>query len=310
VVLVYFTLDGKGASALPVIGLYAAAAFRLIPSLNRILTSVNRLKQSVSSVHAVMDDLTHVEPPEAEGPGPTTPFAHEIRVRGVHYRYPGADREALAGVSLEIRRGEMVGFIGKSGSGKTTLVDCILGLLPPNQGEVCVDGVDIRNGLAAWRAQIGYIPQNIYLTDDTLRKNVALGLASGDIDDSRVARAIEAAQLAELVGTLPDGLETMIGERGVRLSGGQRQRIGIARAMYSDPQVLVLDEATSALDGATEKAIVNTIAGLKNEKTIIVIAHRMTTIADCDRVFVLEGGVLCQGDDANAGRATVRGPDR
>jgi ABC-type multidrug transport system fused ATPase/permease subunit len=171
-------------------------------------------------------------------------------------------------------------------------VDCILGLLTPSSGRVLVDGVDIQSRLADWRSEVGYIPQHIFLVDDSLRNNVALGIVPGQIDEARLWRALEAAQLAEFAKTLPRGIDSAIGEAGVRLSGGQRQRIGIARAMYHDPSVLILDEATSALDNETERAIVNTLGGLKRERTILVIAHRMTSIDACDRVFVLDQGVL------------------
>lgn len=290
--LIVMTYLSKSGELIPLIGVYAAATFRLIPSLNRIMTAINRLKQGSSSLKLVVAELSNADAhPRAEA-AEGLKFADRITVAGLHYRYPEAETEALRDVSLEIRQGEMVGFVGRSGSGKTSLVDCILGLLTPTRGKVLVDGVDIQQRLGGWRSQIGYIPQHIYLTDDSLRKNVALGLDEEAIDQARIWRALEAAQLADFAKELPAGLETSIGEGGVRLSGGQRQRIGIARAMYYDPPVLILDEATSALDNETEKAIVNTISGLKGSKTILVIAHRMTTIEDCDRVFVLDRGVL------------------
>jgi ATP-binding cassette subfamily C protein len=298
--LVVLTLAGKASQALPLVGVYAAAAFRLMPSLNRVMTASNRIRQSSASLELVMSELAQPSEPEPEPAAASDPgalsLAREIRVQGLHFRYPGAEAAALKDVSLTIRRGEMVGFVGRSGSGKTTLVDCLLGVLSPDLGEVLVDGQSIRGRLADWRRHIGYIPQEIFLTDDNIRRNVALGIRDQEIDEARLWSALEAAQLAEFVRGLPEGLDASIGERGVRVSGGQRQRIGIARAMYGDPEVLILDEATSALDTETERAIVHTIAGLKGRKTVLVIAHRLSTIQDCDRVFVLERGVLVEDD--------------
>jgi len=301
--LVFSTYDKHSTELIPIMGVYAAAAFRLIPSLNRIMTAINRLKQGSVSLKLVVGEMAAGAAPAPEA-GEAMAFADRISVEALHYRYPEAESEALKGISLEIRRGEMVGFVGRSGSGKTSLVDCILGLLTPSQGRIRVDGVDIQDNLGGWRRQIGYIPQDIYLTDDSLRRNIALGLDDGQIDEARVWAALEAAQMAEFVRGLPAALETAIGERGVRLSGGQRQRIGIARAIYNNPSVLVLDEATSALDHQTEKAIVNTIGGLKGSRTIIVIAHRLTTIEDCDRVLMLDHGLLVEAADPALARST------
>jgi ATP-binding cassette subfamily C protein len=291
-VLILLTVLDRATAAIPLMGVYAAAAFRLIPSLNRILTATNRMKQSAPSLNLVVSELAKPDQPSDDRSSTPLKLNNELTLIGLCYQYPNSGSETLKNISLAIKRGEMVGFVGKSGSGKTTLMDCVLGLLTPTRGNVFVDGVDIQGQLGGWRTQIGYIPQHIYLTDDSLRKNIALGLEEQAIDPDKIQRALEAAQLADFVKELPGGLETTIGERGVRLSGGQRQRIGIARAMYYDPAVLILDEATSALDNETEKAIVNTISGLKRSKTILVIAHRMTTIEDCDRVFVLDKGAL------------------
>jgi ABC-type multidrug transport system fused ATPase/permease subunit len=193
-----------------------------------------------------------------------------------------------------------VGFVGPSGSGKSTLVDVVLGLLTPDAGQVQVDGIDIRKNLRAWQDQIGYVPQSIYLTDDTLRRNVAFGLPDGEIDEAAVWRAIRAAQLEEFVAGLPTGLDTLVGERGIRLSGGQRQRIGIARALYHDPAVLVLDEATSALDTATERGVMQAVNALQGSKTILIVAHRLSTVAQCHRLFRLELGRIA-GESAPGG---------
>ncbi len=209
----------------------------------------------------------------------------DIFLTNVSYTYPNKKEPVLENVNLKIAHGESVGIIGVTGAGKTTLVDLILGLLKPQTGAVCYGTLDIAQDYAQWQKHIGYIPQNIYLVDDTIRNNVALGVEKERIDDTRVWKALEDAQLADFVRTLEDGLDTVIGERGVRISGGQRQRIGIARALYNDPEILFLDEATSALDNETEKALMDAVNALGKKKTLIIVAHRLTTIEHCDRVF-------------------------
>ena len=231
-------------------------------------------------------------------------FETDIRLVNVGYTYPSAAALALDNVNLRIGKGECIGFVGPSGSGKSTLVDVVLGLLTPGAGQVLVGGEDIQKNLRAWQDQIGYVPQSIYLTDDTLRRNVAFGLPDEAIDDARVRRAIGAAQLDEFIAGLPDGLDTLVGERGVRLSGGQRQRIGIARALYHDPAVLVLDEATSALDTATESGVMQAVAALQGAKTILIVAHRLSTVANCDRLYRLDRGRVT----GESMRATVPQP--
>lgn len=288
-------LQGKSpAQILPMIGLFAAAAFRLMPSVNRLLYAVQMLKYSqagINTLHAefqMPSDLGTMKNPTL----PKTEFQSEIRLEKLSFSYHGAAGHAVRGISLAIKKGELVGFTGASGSGKSTLIDIVLGLLTPTGGRVLVDGRDIQSGLRAWQDQIGYVPQSIYLTDDSLRRNIAFGLPPEQIDDVAVDRAIKASQLDSLIAGLPDGAETLVGERGIRLSGGQRQRIGIARALYHDPSVLVLDEATSALDGDTEKCVMEAVNSLHGRKTILIIAHRLSTVRNCDRIFRLEGGAL------------------
>ncbi len=219
-----------------------------------------------------------------------TVLTEKIAIRDLHYHYPNSEEQALNGVSLDIARGSAVAFVGPSGAGKTTIVDVLLGLLEPQKGEILVDGKNIFDSISAWQRNIGYIPQFIYLADDTMRRNIAFALPDDQVDEQKVQRAVEQAQLTELVERLPDGLDTVIGERGARLSGGQRQRIGIARALYHDPQVLVMDEATSALDNITEQQIIQAIDTLKGERTIVMIAHRLTTVMNCDVLYMMENG--------------------
>ena len=215
-----------------------------------------------------------------------------LQIEGLGYRYPNAPTQSLDDVTLTIPKNASVGFVGSSGAGKTTIVDVVLGLLTPTEGRVLVDGVDIQDRLSAWQRKIGYIPQSIYLTDDSVRRNVAFGVDEGEIDDAAVWAALDAAQLRELVESMEGGLDAIVGERGVRLSGGQRQRIGIARALYHDPEVIVMDEATSALDNRTERNFVEALERLQGERTLLIIAHRLSTVRNCDTLFMLEDGRL------------------
>ena len=277
-------------AVLPTLGLFAAAAFRLMPSVNRALVAVQSLRYGLPVIDTLHEELKLAAPEAAGARTPVTPFRSELELNKVTYTYPGAPAAALSELSLAICRGESVGFIGASGSGKSTLVDILLGLLPPDRGEVRVDGEDIQHALRNWQDQIGYVPQSIFLTDDTLLRNVAFGLSNAQIDEAAVRRAIRAAQLEEFVNALPKGLDTLVGERGIRLSGGQRQRIGIARALYHDPAVLVLDEATSSLDTTTERGVMQAVRALHGTKTIVIAAHRLSTVEYCDRLYRLEQG--------------------
>ena len=284
------TMVGSGrelTAILPVLGLFAAAAFRLLPAVNRVINNLQLIKLN----RPMADDLYRdfilpslVSPARSDRPG----FSDKIEVRDVSFTYQSAPSPALTGVSLHVCRGEAVGLVGPSGSGKSTLVDVVLGLLTPDSGAVLVDNKDIRLNLRGWHDQIGYVPQSIFLTDDTFRRNVAFGLPKDEIDDEAVRVAIRSAQLEDFVSTLPAGLDTVVGERGVRLSGGQRQRIGIARALYHNPAVLVLDEATSSLDTETEHGVMQAVRALQGDKTVIIVAHRLSTVEYCDRLYRLE----------------------
>ena len=227
------------------------------------------------------------------GPVPAPlPLIDRLELAGVHYAYPGADRDALDGLDLVVRANTTVGIVGGTGAGKTTAVDLILGLLTPDRGALMVDGTPIdKASRRAWQRSIGYVPQQIYLTDESVRANIAFGLPPEAIDDAAVERAARIAELHDFVTeSLPQGYHTLVGERGVRLSGGQRQRIGISRALYHDPSVLILDEATSALDNLTERAVMDAVHNLGHAKTILMIAHRLTTVKHCDVIVMLERG--------------------
>ena len=299
-VIAYRIITGEDLSALlPSLAAFALAAIRLMPRANAINGSINSITFNRPSLDALYDDLKTSEEEEAarrkeieakKREHRTVPKGAErdILVKNVTYTYPEREKPVLQNVSLQIRHGTSVGIVGVTGAGKTTLVDVILGLLKPDSGSVCYGALDIHEDYAEWQKHIGYIPQNIYLVDDTIRNNVALGVEEEDIDDAQVWKALESAQLAEFVRSLDKGLDTVIGERGVRISGGQRQRVGIARALYDNPEILFFDEATSALDSETEAAVMQSIHALGRNKTMIIVAHRLTTIADCDKIFRVE----------------------
>jgi ABC-type multidrug transport system fused ATPase/permease subunit len=287
---------------LPTLGLFAAAAFRLMPSVNRIIDGLQSLRFNLPVINVLHEELGHTEenPQPSETTNTPVSFTRDIKMDVVTFRYPQAQRDSLCELSLVIPKGASVGFIGGSGAGKSTLIDVLTGLLHPSAGAVRVDDLDIAGNLRGWQSQIGYVPQSIYLTDDTLRRNVAFGVPDSQIDEAAVRRAIRAAQLDDHVATLLEGLNTLVGERGVRLSGGQRQRIGIARALYHDPQVLVLDEATSALDADTEAGVMEAVGALHGAKTILIVAHRLSTVAKCDQIYRLDQGRIVQSGSAHS----------
>lgn len=270
------------------LGLFATAAFRLIPSVNRLALAAQNFRFGATGLAALQSDLKL--PSSHPPPSREIAFRRSIALEGVVFRFPAAPAPALDGVTIRIPHGTAVGIIGGSGAGKSTAVDVLLGLLDPNEGRVTVDGVDIRDNLRGWQDLVGYVPQSIYLCDESLRENVAFGVPPEEIDEAALERAIRAARLDDFVASLPEGLSTVVGERGVRLSGGQRQRIGIARALYHDPAVLVLDEATSALDTATESEVMAAVNALHGAKTLVIIAHRLSTVEQCDVVYRLDRG--------------------
>lgn len=292
-VLIMLAQGREVSSIVPTMGLFAIAAFRMMPSVNRILKAIQSLRYGLPAINRLHEDFQLSDPKPvsvSKNANTRTELQKEICLTDITYNYPDTENSALVKVTIKIQQGDSIGFIGPSGSGKSTMIDVILGLLAPDVGQVIIDGQDIQQNLRAWQDQIGYVPQSIYLTDDTLRHNIAFGLSEEQIDDVAVNLAIQAAQLDEFVASLADGMETFVGERGIRLSGGQRQRIGIARALYHDPNVLVLDEATSALDTETEKGVMQSVMDLHGKKTIIIVAHRLSTVEDCDRLYRLEHG--------------------
>lgn len=300
--LVLFILGFLGASAimgtgaldaLPVLGLFGYAAVRLQPSLNEVFIAVNSLKFASAGIDLVHDDiLVFRSPPPglSESPASPRPLRRQLRVAAVTVRYPGARDDALSGVELTIDAGEFIGIVGPTGSGKSTLVDVMLGLTKPATGSVTVDGVDVHACLPDWHASLGAVHQVVFLADTTLRHNIAFGLPDDEIDDVLVEEAVTLAQLKPFVSSLPDGLDTVVGERGVKVSGGQRQRLAIARALYRRPSVLFFDEGTSALDTNTESQLMTALARLRGERTIVAVAHRLSTVHACDRVVLIDRG--------------------
>jgi len=275
---------------------FAIASIRLMPSLNRINGSLTVVRFYIPGLEEVYSDLkmseSYKEPIPYEEISDPIIFQKEIKLDCIDFSYDGSRKSALKHFSLTIPKNSSVGLVGETGAGKTTTVDIILGLLKPQHGNVYVDGVNIHEKLPSWQRKVGYIPQQIYLMDDTITANIAFGIPDEEVDLQKVHNAVRLAQLKEFINELPDGLETVIGELGIRLSGGQRQRIGIARALYNDPELLIMDEATAALDNETERAFMEAIESLSGERTIIIIAHRLTTVESVDKLFFLSKGQL------------------
>ena len=288
-----FRQQHSSQEVLTLVTVAAVGLARLKGSLSSFMGAYSLLHHKRAALDTIHADLERLETP------PGTPaeianrpvFQTELALEDVHYRYPGSEREVLRGVDLVIRRGEAIGFVGKTGAGKSTLIDLILGLLQPTAGRILLDGKELQANLAAWQRRIGYVPQMLSLIDGSIRENIALGIDPQEIDEAAMQRAVEQSQLLELVQQLPHGLDTAIGERGIRLSGGQRQRIAIARALYHDPEVIVLDEGTSALDDDTEAEVIRAVETLKGTKTVLMIAHRLSTLRNCDHVLEVQNGI-------------------
>ena len=279
-----------------ILAIFAVASMRLIPVTSQLVQAMSQMQNRSFTVTQLYQDLKEIEKQKIapsfleKNKDRAMSFAKEVEIKDITYSYPGTSEPAIDRISLNLVKGQSIALIGKSGAGKTTLVDVILGLLQPESGDISVDGRSIYSSIRSWQNLIGYIPQSIFLIDDTIERNIAFGVSDHLIDSARVDRAIKAAQLEELLVQMPEGIKTMVGERGIRLSGGQRQRIGIARALYHKREILVLDEATSALDNETEKLVSEAIDSLVGTKTLIIIAHRLSTVEHCDRIYLLDKG--------------------
>ncbi|SFI98192.1 ABC transporter ATP-binding protein [Albimonas pacifica] len=291
--------SGGYAAILPTAGVYALAGARLAPSMQAVYAGLSSIRSRRPSLDAIHAELTAAGAESLET-APSPPLARALELRGVRFAYPGTERPALDGLDVEVRSGTRVGIVGGTGAGKTTAMDLILGLLSPDAGEILADGRPLRGPAdrRGWRRTLGYVPQHIFLTDASVAENIAFGAPDDAIDMAAVERAARQAALHDfVVDELPRGYDTLVGDRGVRLSGGQRQRVGIARALYRDPSLLILDEATSALDTLTERQVMEGIAAAGAQRTVVMVAHRLTTVRDCDEIFLLENGrVAARGD--------------
>ena len=291
-VLIYLINGGDAKALLPQITAFGMAAIRIMPSANRINTYLTQIAYNQYSLDFVYNNLTEsmkmekeMRAERAKVAGPALHLEKEIELKNITFHYPDSEDNIFTDANMMVPRGKSVGIIGPSGAGKSTIVDILLGLLHVKSGEILCDGSNIFSNYESWLAQIGYIPQSIYLVDESIRDNIAFGIDADQINDDRIWEVCEEAQLADFIRTLPEGLDTRIGDRGVRLSGGQRQRIGIARALYHNPEILVFDEATSSLDNETEAAVMEAINSFHGKKTMIIIAHRLNTIANCDIIY-------------------------
>ncbi|MBL6730001.1 MAG: ABC transporter ATP-binding protein [Bacteroidia bacterium] len=297
--------QGRTVSAIiPVLSLFGAATIRLMPALRNFISQYNQLRYNSYAVNPVYDDLHELGFKEIKSAkslnvnkADKLKLKRRIDLKNIYYKYPNSVDEVLKDVSITIQKGEAIGFIGPSGAGKTTIIDLILGLLEPTKGEILIDGVNVKDNKESWQSNIGYIPQFIYLADTSIKQNIAFGLPDDQINEDWLWEAVKAAQIEDMVKRLPNGLNTMVGEQGTQLSGGQRQRVGIARALYHKPQVLIMDEATSALDNYTEKFVLEAIESLRGKRTILTIAHRITTVQNCDMIYLIkEGQILNRGN--------------
>jgi HlyD family secretion protein len=296
--------QGDVGTILPVLSLYALAGMKLLPAFQQVYSSITQIRSAIPALDSIKEDLRHSLLATGAGNAPAGEAGAEhlvptqsIQLQGIRFQYPNTERFALNQLNITIPANKVVGLVGASGSGKSTAIDVLLGLVTPQEGALLVDGAPIQgHNLRAWQNSVGFVAQSIFLADSSIRANIAFGLPPEVIDEEKIRRAVDMAHLTDLLNTLPQGLDTFVGERGVQLSGGQRQRIGIARALYHDADVLVLDEATSALDGITEKMIMDAVHDFGGKKTIVMVAHRLATVKQCDWIFMLhEGQVVDEG---------------
>ena len=291
-IITIFVADGKKVvDFLPIIGLFAVGTIRLLPSFNLITSNLTRLKSEsisfnyiVSEFKKLNDNLTEIKKDNLS----FKKFENDIILKNISYRYKDKEDFVLKNINLQIKKGQMVGLIGESGQGKTTLINLIIGLLNPLDGEILFDGKNIKSHIANWRSFIGFIPQDIYLLDDTIKKNIAFGINEKKIEDEKINKAIEKSELIDFIKNLPKGLDTIVGDRGVKISGGQRQRIGIARSLYRNPDILILDEATSSLDHETEGNFIDNINKFKRSKTVIISTHKFEILKECDIIYEIK----------------------
>ena len=291
----FISMDRPMITLIPLLSLLVISAIRLIPIFNSIATSLALIRSLIPSFNFVSKEISELEKTNIvldQGKKKEIKFIKDIYIKELNFKYPNTNIYSIIDLNLLIKPGKKIGFIGNSGGGKSTLIDLLLGLLQPTEGKILVDGIDISENLRSWQKQIGYVPQDVYLLDDTIRKNIAFRFSDTDINSEQLSNVIKIAQLKSVINNLPNGEETIIGNRGIRLSGGQRQRIGIARALYNNPGVLVLDEATSSLDIENEQKIMNEIFSLIQSKTLIIITHRHQTVQNCDNIFLLDNGKL------------------
>ncbi|MGL5257941.1 MAG: ABC transporter ATP-binding protein [Proteocatella sp.] len=299
-IVVKLSLGIRPSEIVPLLGVLALAAFRLMPCANRIVNMLNGIRFQMPMFDELYNELIDIRSRNIHGEKSlikcssrkSLKFEQDIQIKEISFSYPGGGEEVIKEIFLTIPQGSFVGIIGESGAGKTTFVDILLGLLMPKNGDIYVDGISIYNDIRAWQENLSYVPQTIYLLDGTIRENIALGVLEDEIDNLQIEKVLKMAELYEFIQLLPNKLDTRVGERGVMLSGGQRQRIGIARALYRKPKILFLDEATSALDNETEKSITSTILKLKGEMTIIAVAHRMSTLQNCDFKIMFKNGEI------------------
>lgn len=296
-----------------IIALFGVVAFRMLPAINRVVVSLQQISLTRPGLEGAINGLALSDASVKDVPRVRLETFSNLAIRGLKYRYPNTVSDVIDIDAAQVFGGESLGIVGMSGSGKSTLVDLMIGILTPTEGEILVNGVRVSGNIRAWQDKIGYVPQSVYLMDTTIRRNVAFGLSEDAIDNGQVERALRQANLLDFVHSLPNGWDTEVGERGVRMSGGQRQRLGIARALYANPEVIVLDEATSALDSATEREIVESFREIAHDHTLIVVAHRTSTLKYCSRLIRLEEGRIVQegtfhevvgslSDDSNGGQ--------